>query len=249
MRTALAKSKNMVSIRLLQASGVRFVQDYVTRFGFEASKHPPYLTMALGAGAVTPWQMVSAYAVFANGGYRIRPYVVREIQDDKKQVLARAEPITAGDETLRAIDARNAYLMDSMMRDVVHRGTAARAAAALKRRDLAGKTGTTNEHVDAWFCGYQQTVVGCSWIGFDQPRNLGNGETGGAAALPIWISYMAKVLKDVPESFLPAPEGVVAVASPSSSGKGPAEELFYQENAPAELEPEPPVDHSIKPED
>ena len=249
MRTALAKSKNMVSIRLLQASGVRFVQDYVTRFGFEASKHPPYLTMALGAGSVTPWEMVTAYAVFANGGYRIRPYVVREIQDDKKQVLARAEPITAGDETLRAIDPRNAYLMDSMLRDVTIYGTAARASATLKRRDLAGKTGTTNEHVDAWFCGYQQTVVACSWIGFDQPRNLGSGETGGTAALPTWISYMAKVLKDVPESFLPAPEGVVAVASPGNSGKGPAEELFYQENAPAELEPEPPVDHSIKPED
>jgi penicillin-binding protein 1A len=230
-------------------SAYRYAQDYVTRFGFEAQA-PAYLTMALGAGSVTPWQMVTAYAVFANGGYRIRPYVVREIQDDKKQVLARAEPITAGDETLRAIDPRNAYLMDSMLRDVTIYGTAARASATLKRRDLAGKTGTTNEHVDAWFCGYQQTVVGCSWIGFDQPRNLGSGETGGTAALPTWISYMAKVLKDVPESFLPAPEGVVAVASRGSgSSKGPTEELFYQENAPAELEPEPPVDPSIKPED
>lgn len=248
MRTALAKSKNMVSIRLLQASGVRFVQDYITRFGFEASRHPPYLTMALGAGSVTPWEMVAAYAVFANGGYRIRPYIVREIQDDKKQVLARAEPVTAGDDHLRAIDPRNAYLMDSMLRDVTIYGTAARASATLKRRDLAGKTGTTNEHVDAWFCGYQQTVVGCSWIGFDQPRNLGKGETGGTAALPTWIAFMAKVLKDVPESFLPAPEGLVTVPD-SSSGKGPAEELFYRENAPAALEPEPPLDDSIKPED
>ena len=248
MRTALAKSKNMVSIRLLQASGVRFVQDYITRFGFDAHRHPPYLTMALGAGSVTPWEMVAAYAVFANGGYRIRPYIVREIQDDKKQVLARAEPVTAGDDSLRAIDPRNAYLMDSMLRDVTIYGTAARASATLKRRDLAGKTGTTNEHVDAWFCGYQQTVVGCSWIGFDQPRNLGKGETGGTAALPTWIAFMAKVLKDVPESFLPAPEGLVTVPD-SSSGKGPAEELFYRENAPAALEPEPPLDDSIKPED
>jgi penicillin-binding protein 1A len=248
MRTALAKSKNMVSIRLLQASGVRFVQDYITRFGFDASRHPPYLTMALGAGSVTPWEMVAAYAVFANGGYRIRPYIVREIQDDKKQVLARAEPVTAGDDSLRAIDPRNAYLMDSMLRDVTIYGTAARASATLKRRDLAGKTGTTNEHVDAWFCGYQQTVVGCSWIGFDQPRNLGKGETGGTAALPTWIAYMAKALKDVPESFLPAPEGLVTVPA-ASRGKGPTEELFYQENAPAELEPEPPLDDSIKPED
>ncbi len=248
MRTALAKSKNMVSIRLLQASGVRFVQDYVTRFGFDASKHPPYLTMALGAGSVTPWQMVTAYAVFANGGYRVRPYIVSEIQDDKRQVLARAEPITAGDETLRAIDPRNAYLMDSMLRDVTIYGTAARASATLKRKDLAGKTGTTNEHVDAWFCGYQQTVVGCSWIGFDQPKNLGAGETGGTAALPTWIAYMAKVLKDVPESFLPAPEGLVTVASPGP-GKGPSEEVFYRENAPAELAPSPPLDETVKPED
>ncbi len=248
LRTALAKSRNMVSIRLLQASGVRFVQDYVTRFGFEANRHPPYLTMALGAGSVTPWEMVAAYAVFANGGYRIRPYIVREIQDDKKQALARAEPVTAGNDHLRAIDPRNAYLMDSMLRDVTIYGTAARASATLKRRDLAGKTGTTNEHVDAWFCGYQQTVVGCSWIGFDQPRNLGKGETGGTAALPTWIAFMAKALKDIPESFLPAPEGLVTVPD-SSSGKGPAEELFYRENAPAELEPEPPLDDSIKPED
>ncbi len=249
MRTALAKSKNMVSIRLLQASGVHFVQDYVTRFGFAANKHPPYLTMALGAGSVTPWEMVTAYAVFANGGYRIRPYVVREIQNDKGQVLARAEPITAGEESLRAIDPRNAYLMDSMLRDVTIYGTAARASATLKRRDLAGKTGTTNEHVDAWFCGYQQTVVGCSWIGFDQPRSMGAGETGGTAALPAWISYMARALKDAPEAFLPAPEGLVSVASPGGGSKGPAEELFYQENAPDELEPAPPVDPSSKPED
>ena len=247
MRTALAKSKNMVSIRLLQASGVHFVQDYITRFGFQASRHPPYLTMALGAGSVTLWEMVTAYAVFANGGYRVRPYIVREIQDEKKQVLARAEPLTAGDESLRAIDPRNAFLMDSMLRDVTIYGTAARASATLKRKDLAGKTGTTNEHVDAWFCGYQQTVVGCSWIGFDQPRNLGNGETGGTAALPTWIGYMARVLKDAPEAFLPTPEGIVAIDS-QTSGKGPAQELFYKENAPSELEPEPPVDNS-KPED
>ncbi len=248
MRTALAKSKNMVSIRLLQASGVRFVQDYVTRFGFEASKHPPYLTMALGAGSVTPWQMVTAYAIFANGGYRIRPYIVSEIHDDKGQLLARSEPITSGDDTLRAIDPRNAYLMDSMLRDVTLYGTAARASATLKRKDLAGKTGTTNEHVDAWFCGYQQTIVACSWIGFDQPRNLGAGETGGTAALPTWIAFMAKALKDVPESFMEAPEGLVTLASPGP-GRGPKEEVFYQENAPSELEPAPPLDETLKPED
>ena len=187
MRTALAKSKNMVSIRLLQASGVHFVQDYATRFGFDADKHPPYLTMALGAGSVTPWQMVTAYSVFANGGYRVQPYIVSEIRDSKDQVLAQAQPVVAGDESLQAIDPRNAYLMDSMLRDVTIYGTAGRASNTLKRRDLAGKTGTTNEHVDAWFCGYQQTVVACSWVGFDQPKNLGAGETGGTTALPAWI--------------------------------------------------------------
>jgi penicillin-binding protein 1A len=247
MRTALAKSKNMVSIRLLQASGVHFVQDYITRFGFAANKHPPYLTMALGAGSVTPWEMVTAYAVFANGGYRIRPYVVREIQDNKRQVLARAEPITAGEESLRAIDPRNAYLMDSMLRDVTIYGTAARAAATLKRRDLAGKTGppmSTSMPGSAATSKRRRLLV-------DRLRSAaqhGRGETGGTAALPTWISYMARALKDVPEAFLPAPEGIVSVASPAS-GKGPAEELFYQENAPAELEPEPPADQSSKPED
>ena len=248
MRTALAKSKNMVSIRLLQASGVHFIQDYATRFGFDAEKHPPYLTMALGAGSVTPWQMVTAYSVFANGGYRIQPYIVSEIRDEKDQVLAEAQPVKAGDESLQVIDPRNAYLMDSMLRDVTIYGTAGRASATLKRRDLAGKTGTTNEHVDAWFCGYQRTVVGCSWVGFDQPKNMGNGETGGTTALPAWIGYMAKVLKDVPESFQSQPQGLVAVDSPGS-GKGPAKELFYKENVPTAIEPEPPQESNARPVD
>ena len=248
LRTALAKSKNMVSIRLLQHAGVHFIQDYVTRFGFEAEKHPPYLTMALGAGSVTPWQMVTAYAVFANGGYRVAPFIVHDILDEKGQVLAEAQPVNAGEGSPLVIDPRNAYLMDSMLRDVTIYGTAARASATLKRRDLAGKTGTTNEHVDAWFCGYQRTVVGCSWIGFDQPKNLGNGETGGSAALPAWIGYMAKVLKNVPETFPPQPEGLVALDA-VSPGKGPAKELFYKENVPPTLEPEPPQDFNAKPVD
>lgn len=224
LRTALAKSKNMVSIRILQGIGTNFAQDYVTRFGFEAEKHPPYLTMALGAGSVTPWQMVRAYSVFANGGYRIDPYVVRNITDDKGQVLAQYSPPQAGDESIKVIDPRNAFVMDGIMRDVTIYGTAARASAVLKRRDLAGKTGTTNEHVDAWFCGYQATVAGCAWMGFDQPRKLGDRETGGAAALPIWISYMSKALQGIPESHLPQPEGLV------SRGK----EFYYAENVPGE---------------
>ena len=252
MRTALAKSKNMVSIRLLQASGVHFVQDYATRFGFEADKIPPYLTMALGAVSVTPWQMVTAYSVFANGGYRIQPYIVRNIINEKNEVLAEAQPVEAGDESLQAIDPRNAYLMDSLLRGVTISGTAARASVILKRHDLAGKTGTTNDFVDAWFCGYQRTVVGCSWIGFDQPKNMGSGETGGTAALPTWIAYMAKVLKDVPESFMPQPEGLAALGG-SDKGK----DLVYKENlpiqgkeetAPTQTEP-PPPDANAKPVD
>jgi penicillin-binding protein 1A len=200
MRSALAKSKNMVSIRLLQAIGTQYAQDYVSRFGFDADKHPPYLTMALGAGSVTPWQMVTGYAIFANGGFRVTPYAVREIRDEKDHILAQASGPQAGDESNRAIDPRNAFLSDAMMRDVTIYGTAARASSQLKRRDLAGKTGTTNEYVDAWFCGYQATVAGCAWVGFDQPRNLGGRETGGVAAMPIWIGYMATALKDVPNN-------------------------------------------------
>ena len=247
LRTALAKSKNMVSIRVLQSIGTHYAQDYATRFGFEAEKHPAYLTMALGAGSVTPWQMVTAYATFANGGYRIQPYVVRDIRDDKDQILAQAQPTPAGIEELRILDPRNAFVMDSLLRDVTIYGTAARASATLKRKDLAGKTGTTNEHVDAWFCGYQQTLTGCAWMGFDQPKDLGKGETGGAAALPIWINYMAKALKDVPESFPSVPEGMVS--KEVVGAKGPAKEYFYKEHAPEEVPEQQAGDADSKPVD
>ena len=234
MRTALAKSKNLVSVRILKSIGTQYAQDYVTRFGFDADKHPPYLTMALGAGSVTPWQQLAGYAVFANGGYRIQPYIVKQILDDKGNVLAEAQPVPAGDESLRTIDPRNAYLMDSMLHDVVRRGTATRALQ-LKRGDLAGKTGTTNDFVDAWFCGYQPTLVAVAWIGFDQPKKLGNGETGGSAALPIWIGYMQKVLKSVPESFMAVPEGLVTIKI-STEGVGETSgtktELIYKESLP-----------------
>ncbi len=240
MRTALAKSKNMVSIRILKSIGTHYAQDYVTRFGFDADKHPPYLTMALGAGAVTPWQQLAAYSVFANGGYRIEPYIVRQILDEKGNVLAAPQPGIAGDENLRAIDARNAWVMDSMMHDVVRRGTAARAAVALKRTDLAGKTGTTNDYIDAWFCGYQPTVVGIAWVGFDQPRRMGNGETGGAAALPIWIGYMEKALAGVPESFMPTPPRLISITAGDPSGKT-NRELIYEENLPPVDDDDTPV--------
>lgn len=232
LRTGLAKSKNMISIRILQAMGPKYAQDYVTRFGFDAERHPPYLTMALGAGSVTPWQMAAGYAVFANGGYRIHPYVVKEIRNQEGRVLAQAAPALAGDESLRVIDPRNAYLMYSMLRDVTISGTAGRASATLKRRDLAGKTGTTNDYLDAWFCGFQQSVVGCAWVGFDQPRKLGNRETGGFTALPIWISYMQQALQGVPEQPLAQPEGITSAAG----------DIYYTENVPP-----PPEESSFDP--
>ena len=235
LRTGLAKSKNMVSIRILQAIGPRYAQDYITRFGFDADKHPPYLTMALGAGSVTPWQMARGYAVFANGGYRIEPYVVQRIVDDRGNILAQAQPPRAGDESLRVIDARNAFIMDSMMHDVVRYGTAARAMS-LGRKDLAGKTGTTNDLVDAWFAGYQPTLVAIAWIGFDQPRKLGNSETGSAAALPIWMNYASKALRGVAEMFQNLPEGIVSVNVNPDTGQAASDskmtEYFYRENVP-----------------
>ncbi len=234
MRTALAKSKNMVSIRILKAIGTKYAQDYVTRFGFDAEKHPPYLTMALGAGSVTLWQMARAYSVFANTGYLIQPFFIQKIVDDRGNNLGVANPQHAGDESLRVLDARNAFIMDSMLQDVTRVGTAARAAK-LGRKDLAGKTGTTNDFLDAWFCGYSPALVGIAWIGFDQPRTLGRNETGGAVALPIWIGYMEKALKGIPEVHRTAPEGVVALKV-DSEGSGGRQEFFYKESLP----PPPP---------
>ena len=164
LRTALAKSKNMVSIRVLDAIGARYAQEYVARFGFEPDRHPAYLTMALGAGSVTPWHMARAYAVFANGGYLVQPYFIHKIVDDRGNPLALADPPRAGEESPRVIDERNAFIMDSIMQDVTRYGTAARVAR-LGRSDLAGKTGTTNEFVDAWFAGYQSTWSGSpGWV-------------------------------------------------------------------------------------
>ncbi len=235
VRTAIAKSKNMVSIRLLQSIGTQYAQEYITRFGFEAEKHPPYLTMALGAGSVTPWQMARAYGVFANGGYLVEPFIIDRIVDDRGNLLAQAQPKTAGDESLRVLNARNAFVMDSLLHEVVRAGTATRAMT-LKRQDLAGKTGTTNDHVDAWFAGYQPTLVGIAWIGFDQPKKLGANETGGTAALPMWIGYMQTALKGVPELAMRMPEGVVAVRIDPETGlrndDGKLTEFFFAENIP-----------------
>jgi penicillin-binding protein 1A len=221
MRRGLTKSKNMVSIRILQKIGASYGQEYITRFGFESAKNPPYLTLALGAGSVTPLQMAGAYAVFANGGYKISPYIISKITDASGKVLSEVKPDKAGDESNRVIDARNAFLMDSMLKDVIKYGTATKALA-LKRTDLAGKTGTTNDSFDAWFAGYQPKIVGVAWIGFDQPRNLGNRETGGGLALPIWINYMQKALKDVPHEDRPMPEGIMQAGN----------DYYYAESPP-----------------
>lgn len=209
MRRGLTKSKNMVSIRILDKIGPQYAQEYVTRFGFDPDKNPPYLTLALGAGAVTPLQLAGAYAVFANGGYKINPYLISKITDNTGKTLFQVNPDKAGDEAMRVIDGRNAFLVDSMLKDVVRSGTATRALS-LKRTDIAGKTGTTNDSIDAWFAGYHPKLVGVAWIGFDKPRNLGNRETGGGLALPIWIGYMQKALPSLPVVEREQPPGVVA---------------------------------------
>ena len=210
LRVALAKSKNLVTVRVLQAIGPQYAQDYITRFGFDPKLHPAYLTMGLGAGSATPMQMATAYSVFANGGYRITPYLIGKITDNRGSPLSEAKPTLARKDAERAIDPRNAFIMTTLLREVVTSGTATRALD-LKRKDLAGKTGTTNENIDAWFCGFDAAEVGIAWIGYDQPRSLGTNETGGVAALPIWISYMQRALKGVPEQTLEAPTGVVSL--------------------------------------
>lgn len=208
LRRALAKSKNMVSIRVLDAIGPRYAQDWVTQFGFDAEKHPPYLTMALGAGSVTPMQMATAYSVFANGGYRINPWVISKITEQKGKVLAQSKPAPP-DETARAIEPRNAFVMSTLLQEITRSGTAARAQATLKRHDLYGKTGTTNDAMDAWFAGFQPSLTAVVWIGYDTPRKLGDRETGGGLSLPIWIRYMEYALRDVPVLEIPPTEGVV----------------------------------------
>ena len=210
LRQALARSKNLVSIRVIKAIGPQFAQKHIARFGFEPAKHPPYLTMALGAGSVTPWQMASAYAIFANGGFRVPLVLIDRVTDSRGRVVMSAQRAQAGDESNRVLDARNAFVMDSLMRDVARYGTAA-SASRLRRDDIAGKTGTTNDSHDAWFAGYGGGIVAVSWMGFDQPRPLGDRETGGGLALPIWISYMAKALPNRPPVPMPEPEGVVNV--------------------------------------
>ncbi|NBT06118.1 MAG: penicillin-binding protein 1A [Betaproteobacteria bacterium] len=235
LRVALAKSKNMVAIRVLQAITPLYAQQWITRFGFDAQRNPAYLSLALGSGAVTPLQMVGGYAILANGGHRVAPYLVKKVIDSKGRLLAIAKPKVVGVDAEPVIEPRNAWLMTSLLRDVVRMGTATRAMS-LGRADLAGKTGTTNDNVDAWFAGYTPGLVAVSWIGFDQPKSLGSKETGGAAALPIWIDYMKTALQGVPEQFMPEPEGIAQAIIDPASGRFAASgliEYFYEEQTPA----------------
>jgi penicillin-binding protein 1A len=241
LRTALMKSKNLVSVRILQAITPQYAQDYIARFGFDPKLHPAYLTMALGAGNVTPMQMATAYSVFANGGYRVTPYFITRVEDARGNVLMSEKPIAAGAGAERVIDARNAFIMTTLLRDVVRGGTAAKAMK-LGRGDLAGKTGTTNEFVDAWFCGFNSDLVAIAWIGFDTPHTLGRNETGAQAALPIWMGYMGSALKGTPEQPLSPPGGVIAVRVNPETGLRVADaqsgitDYFYQEFLPPDQE-------------
>lgn len=235
MRTALYKSKNLVSIRILQAAGVEFTREHAARFGFDPERLPPYLTMALGASEVTPLQMAAAYAVFANGGHQVRPYFLRRVTDKDGRILEEYQGIPAR-ETPYAIDPRNAFIMTTMMQDVVRRGTAT-AALRLGRSDLAGKTGTTNDHRDAWFAGFNPNRVAVAWIGYDQPRPLGANETGGVAALPMWIHYMEQALRGQPDTGYAMPEGVVPIKVNPKTGQpddAGVVEYFLQEFAPGQ---------------
>ena len=237
VRTALAKSKNMVSIRILRSIGPGYAQDYVSKFGFDPKQHPAYLTLALGAGQTNPLQMAGAYSVFANGGYRIKPYFIKKIVDAKGQTIFEETPVVAGKDAELAIDPRNAFIMTTLLRDVVRAGTATKAMA-LGRGDLAGKTGTTNDSHDAWFAGFNASLVGVAWVGYDQPKSLGERETGGGVALPIWINYMKTALKGVPETPLKPPSGVVsATVGGDSEGAGltnagTISDWFYSEFPP-----------------
>ena len=210
LRTALKKSKNLVSIRILQSIGAKYGQEWVTHFGFDADKHPAYLTMALGAGSVTPMQMATGYSVFANGGYRVNPYLVTKITDQRGKVLLESAPPVLS-ESIRGITARNAFIMDSLLQEVARSGTAAKAQAMLKRSDIFGKTGTTNDSIDTWFVGFQPTLTAAVWMGYDTPKTLGDRETGGGLSLPIWVNFMEYALKGVPVTEYPPPEGVVNV--------------------------------------
>lgn len=236
LREALAQSKNTISIRLMNAIGAGYAQSYIRKFGFDPKDHPAYLSTALGAGSTTVWQMAAAYATFANSGYQVHPYLIEKITDSRGKVI---QAVQAGKHVsqTRVIDPRNAFIITSMLQDVVRDGTA-RAALSLRRPDIAGKTGTTNDQFDAWFAGYHPKHVAVAWVGYDNPHNLGRGETGGRAALPIWISYMQQTLPGLPVLQYKVPDGVVQLKVDAYTGAQVGEddpglyEYFYEEHLP-----------------
>ncbi|KRW61602.1 penicillin-binding protein 1A [Pseudomonas sp. TTU2014-080ASC] len=263
LREALYRSRNMVSIRLLQDLGLNSTLNYIEKFGFDKSDLPPNLSLSLGTASLTPMEIAEGWSVFANGGYKVEPYLVQSIEDRNGKRLFTANPeqtpagishsaeqnalaISVGDKALpeapieakRVIDGRTAYIMTSMLKDVITRGTG-RRALALKRDDLAGKTGTTNESKDSWFSGYNADYVTTVWAGFDQPESLGRHEYGGTVALPIWMSFMGEALKGKPSHELPEPEGLLTLRVDPYSGRAATPdtpnayfELFKIEDSP-----------------
>lgn len=255
LRYALTKSRNLVSIRLLRSMGIEHALEHARKFGFNPDDLPHNLSLALGSGAVTPLQMASAYAILANGGFRVEPYFISRIERDNGELIFQATPVTVCDGCTeensaglpiapRVISPQNHYLMNSMMRDVISRGTAIKARS-LGRKDLAGKTGTTNDQRDAWFNGFNRSLVAITWVGFDSSKPLGRGEVGGRAALPAWIEFMQTALKGVPEQPLKVPTGMVTVRIDPKTGKRASVdqddaifEVFRSENAPREISSE-----------
>ena len=286
LRTALYKSRNLVSIRLLREIGIDFALAHIARFGIDAERMPRGLSLALGSGVLTPLEVAAAYGVLANGGYAVEPYFIERVLDGDDNLLFAADPLvvcrdcedeevatasasaapadgesaaaatpaeaeaaagagtpTASPDSVRraprVLEARNAWLMYSLMRDVIQRGTG-RKARVLERGDIAGKTGTTNDQYDAWFSGYTPDLVATAWIGFDEFRPLGRRETGARAALPMWIAYMREALQGMAERHPEPPEGIVTMRidpetgeSAHASFEGAVFESFREERAPA----------------
>jgi len=268
MREALYKSRNLVSIRLLQTMGVDYTINYITRFGFNAQDLPRNLSLALGTATLTPMEIATGWTTFANGGYKIEPYLIQRIEDREGNLLFEANParvppretqtadvevhpvqsnpdVADGEQTPAAphfaeqvLDERTAYIMTSMLQDVIKRGTG-RRALALGRDDIAGKTGTTNDSIDSWFSGYNADLVTTVWAGFDQPQSLGRNEYGGTVALPIWMNYMGAVLKDMPEHPPAEPDGLLKLRIDPVSGRAATPstpdayfEVFKSEDSP-----------------
>ena len=234
LRRALAKSKNMTTIRVLDSIGPEYAQDYISRFGFRRESLPPYLTMGLGAGEVTPMQLAAGYAVFANGGYLVTPYFITRIEDQEGNIVNYGLDF---EQRVQIIDRRNAYLITSLLQSVVEYGTATKAKT-LGRKDLGGKTGTTNETVDAWFAGFNPELAAVAWVGYDTPKSLGRIETGSKAALPIWIDFMGAALADRPDGAYVQPPGIVQARIDPETGLLATDsdgvyELFYEEYLPS----------------